>query len=91
MSSGDRAWLTEVLRRLQNFWAGLESLHIGHTSVTEELQSSALKRIVSLARNVEKLDIASVEELLSKLSLESAGTICALRFDSIFRLCTILI
>lgn len=50
--------------------------------MTEELQSSALKRIVSLARNVQKLDVASVEELLSKLSLDAAGSICAFRLNN---------
>ena len=72
---------------LQNFWGSLEKLHIGHTSVTEELQSSALKRIVSLARNVEKLDIASVEELLSKVSLDAAGTICTFHFNTSYCVC----
>jgi hypothetical protein len=63
---------------LQTFWGDLESLHIGHTAVTDELQPSALKLIVSLARNVQTLDIASLEELLSKLSTDAAGSICTL-------------
>lgn len=64
---------------LQAFWSGLDSVHIGHTAVTDDLQSSALKRIVSLARNVRKLDIAYVEELLSKLALDTTGSVCMLQ------------
>jgi hypothetical protein len=76
------AWLPHLLpltvTMLQSFWTGLESLHIGHTAVTEELQASALNRIVYLARNVRHLDVASVEELLSKLSPGTSGPVCAL-------------
>jgi hypothetical protein len=58
---------------LQTFWGDLES-----TAVTEELQPSALKHIVSLARNVQTLDIAALEALLSKVSTDAAANTCTL-------------
>lgn len=76
------SWRSTDLHMLQNFWGGLEGLHVGHTAVTDELQSSALQRIVSLARNVQRLDVASVEELVSKLSADTVGTIGAYQLMS---------
>eukprot|EP00892_Ulva_mutabilis_P000653 jgi/Ulvmu1/10589/UM065_0043.1 len=52
----------------KDFWGSLDHLRIGHTAVSDDLQATALKLLVYLAKNVKSLDVASLEELLSKLA-----------------------
>lgn len=60
----------------QDFWGGLEQLRIGHTAVSDDLQATALKLLVYLAKHVKVLDVASLEELLSKLASNPMSPVC---------------
>lgn len=66
-----------VYAGLQDFWGSLQHLEIGHTAVSDDLQATALKAMVCLAKNVQSLNVASLEELLSKLASNPMSPVCA--------------
>lgn len=55
---------SKAVGSVQEFWARLEHLKIGHTAVADDLQAAARKMLAGLASNVASANLVTLDDLL---------------------------